>query len=177
MDKRNQVQKDHEHYIINEFVSWHHSLTGELFNAISRPDPPDAIVRSENRTTWIEVTDAYFSPDWGRDISSYATPGETHREMPPGPYMGMDDQIADHFLKILEQKFSKDSYLEAFSKYGPGMLIAGLQSPWADDQTCELAIEAYRAYKKDRPAKDKGYFSNAFVTYRLFDRQVFAECI
>jgi hypothetical protein len=176
MNTRSQVQQNHDNSIINEFISWHYSLTGELFDVISRPDPPDAIVRSERRTTWIEVTDAFFSKEWAKDIFSYATPGEPHREMAQGSYMGMDDQIVDHFLKVLEQKFSKDSYFEVFSKYGSGILIAGLQSPWADDRTCELAVEAYRAYKKDRPAKDKGYFSNVFVTYRLLDRQVFAEC-
>jgi len=174
MNGRRPIKQKHEICVINDFILWNQKQTGELFELISRPDPPDAVVRSNQRTTWIEVTDAFYSEGWARDKCTYATPGENHQEMASGPYMGMDEQLINQFLEIVMQKLSKGSYSDASTKYGPGILIVGLDSPWSDEQTTEMIIEACKS--KELKEVDKGYFSQVFFFYRNFSDTVFGEC-
>jgi hypothetical protein len=175
MNGRRPIHQKHEICVINDFISLNHKQTGELFEVISCPDPPDAILRSNQRTTWIEVTDAFYSDEWATDKYSYATPGEKHREMSPGPYIGMDEQLRNQFLEIVKQKLSKDSYSDASTKYDPGILIVGLDSPWSDEQTAEMIIEACKS--KEFKEEYKSYFSHVFISYRNFNYQVIEECI
>lgn len=174
MNGRRPIKQKHEICVINDFILWNQKQTGELFEVISRPDPPDVVVRSNQRTTWIEVTDAFYSEEWATDKYSYATPGENHQKMAPGPYMGMDEQLKSRFLKIVKQKLSKDSYSDIYNECGPGILIIGLDSPWADKQTAEMIIDVCKS--EELKEVDKGYFSQVFFFYRNFSDTVFGEC-
>ena len=94
--------------------------------------------------------------------------------MASGPYMGMDEQLINQFLEIVMQKLSKGSYSDASTKYGPGILIVGLDSPWSDEQTAEMITEVCKS--EELKELDKGYFSPVFFFYRNFSDSVFGEC-
>jgi len=172
MNKRRPIQEKHEQFLVDEFIRWWALRTAEQFHVLSRPNPPEAIVRSKRRTTWIEVTDAFFSTKWAEDLYSYATPGEQHKPMEPGLYMGMDEQTAANFIKGLKRKLTKKSYADACDEHGPGMLLVGIQSPWFGGETCEM-MEA--ACRKTEWTSNPGYFSHVFISFRSNNRQAFQQ--
>ena len=172
MNKRRPIQDKHEQFLVGEFIRWWASRTGERFQVISRPNPPEAVVRSDRRTTWLEVTDAFHSPEWAEDLYCHATPGENHKPMGPGPYAGMDQQTGARFTALLKKKLSKQSYANAYAEYGPGMLLMGMQSPWFDGNTCEMMEEICR---ETDWSTDRGYFSHVFISFRSMNRQEFEE--
>lgn len=172
MNRRRPIQDKHEQFLIGEFIRWWAFKTGEEFRVISRPNPPEAVVQSDSRRTWLEVTDAFHSPEWAEDLYSHATPGELHKPMGPGPYIGMDQQTADRFAQLLKKKLSKQSYAEAHTKYGPGMLIVGMQSLWFNHETCEMMEDACRGTDW---STDRGYFSQVFIAFRSMNRLEFDE--
>ena len=119
MNRRRPIKQKHEICVINDFILWNQKQTGELFEVISRPDPPDALVRSNQRTTWIEVTDAFYSEGWARDKCTYATPGEKHQEMACEPYMRMDEQLINQFLEIVMKNYRKTATLTIIMNAAP----------------------------------------------------------
>jgi len=174
MNKRRPVQDKHEKFLVDAFIAWWTSKTGEQFTVISRPHPfpPEAIVKSDHRTTWVEVTDAFHSDDWAQDLYSDATPEEDHKPMGPGPFCGMDAQHAERFAALLKKKLSKKSYASPYQKHGPGILLVGMQSPWFDGDTCDLMRDACR---KTDWSTDLGYFSHVYISFRSLNRQIFEE--
>lgn len=164
----------HERFLVDAFIAWWASQTGEQFAVDSRPHPlpPEAIVKSDRRTTWIEVTDAFHSDDWAQDQYSDATPEEEHKPMGPGPFVGMDAQHAKSFADLLKKKLSKDSYAKPCREHGPGILLVGMQSPWFDGETCEMMKEACR---NTDWSTDRGYFSHVFISFRFMNQQEFEE--
>ncbi len=172
MNKRRPVQDKHERGLVDAFIGWWGQQTGEQFQVIARPNPPDAIVQSEERTTWIEVADTFFSEAWAEDRYSSATPGEEYRPMISGLHVNMDAQFAERFVALLGNKLTKKSYAESFQKHGPGILLVGMQSPWFDSNTCELMREF--CAKADWSA-NRGYFARVFISFSSLNRQVFEE--
>jgi hypothetical protein len=174
MNKRRQVQEEHEIFLVDAFIAWWESQSGEKLRVVSRPHPmpPEAIVQSDQRSTWIEVTDAFHSEKWAQDLYSYAAPDETHKPMGPGPYVEMDAQIATRFATLLKKKYSKQSYAEPHKKYGPGILLVGMQSPWFNAQTCDLMRA--ECNRTDWTTY-RGYFSHVFISYRSLNQQTFVE--
>jgi hypothetical protein len=174
MNKRRQSQENHENFLVDEFIAWWAMQTGEQFRVISRPhpQPPEAIVQSDQRTTWIEVTDAFHSNEFAQDLYSYATDGEEHKPMGPGPYVDMDAQTAARFANLLKRKLSKQSYAESHKKYGSGILLVGIQSPWFNDHTYGMM----RAECENTDwSTDRGYFSRVFISFRSLNQQIFEK--
>ncbi len=64
MCRRRHIQAEHEQYYVEQFILWWQSHCGEQFRVTERPNPPEAIVASSKRTSWIEVTDAFFASEW-----------------------------------------------------------------------------------------------------------------
>jgi len=172
MSNRRPVKDAHECFLVDAFISWWESQKNEQFHVISRPEPPEAIVRSDQRTTWIEVTDAFHSDEWAKDLYSNATPGETHEPMGPGPYVGMDAQSAARFAALLKKKLSKESYADAYKKHGPGILLVGMQSPWFNADTCEMMRNECQNIDW---STNRGYFSHVFISFSSLNQQTFEE--
>lgn len=157
---------------MNAFLSWLARRTGEAFTVVDRPNPPDAIVQSAKRTTWIEVTDAFYSNTWAQDLFSSATPDEEHKPMPPGIYKNMDARFAANFTALLKRKLSKKSYCEVCQKYGPGILLVGIESPWFGADTCEQMREECQ---KTDWSTDRGNFGRVIISFPSFMDQSFEE--
>lgn len=172
MSNRKQIKAQHEEFLIAEFIKWWDRETGERFKVVKRPDPPDAIIMSNLRMSWIEATDVFYSIEWARNLYSMVTPGETHVPMGREVHVGMDEQTASRFTALLQQKLSKLSYREAFDSYGPGTLIIGMQSPWFDAETYEMMQTVYQNAGRSDNA---GYFEKVYLSFRSMNQQVFEE--
>ncbi|MFZ3119521.1 MAG: hypothetical protein WA159_14530 [Variovorax sp.] len=162
MPNRAAIQDAHEIAVLRAALTEHNRLHGLTLELLSRPDPPDAILSDGKTTTWLELTDAFFSPEWARDLSSYAA-SEKHIPMRSGPYMDMDALLAAKVCELICRKAAKSSYKPFISKYGPGILVVGLESPWLDDETlCEIT----RKWAGLGNPNISGTFSQVYLGYR-----------
>ena len=157
MNKRKQIKKEHERALIKNFLRWHNSE----YIIVGEPDPPDAIIKFENKITWIEVADIFFTWEYARDEYSYATPDETHILMTSGPYLNMDEAFANRFVKVLKDKLTKPSYLPFKDRYRPGMLIMAMRSPFFDQQTVDIMRKKYQT---ENWSDDLGCFEKIYIT-------------
>ncbi len=137
---------------------------------VEEPDPPEAIIASENHTTWVEVVDVFYSDDLAREKYSYATPEEKHQPMALGPYVGMDQHFAHRFVKELRKKFQKSSYVPLRNKYGRGTLIIGIHHPWFDEDTVRMMKDVYYSEGWD---DSLACFENIYFSFSSMNKTVF----
>ncbi|MBD9504608.1 hypothetical protein IB256_27775 [Pseudomonas sp. PDM17] len=159
---RKAVQQAHEHAVLAAAVAEHNRITGGALKVTQRPDPPDAILSDGVTTTWMELTDAFFSPEWAKDIVGFAA-DQVHRPMEAGLYMDMDAQLARAFCDIVRQKAAKTSYQAFINCYGPGVLVVGLESPWLDE---EIVEEIDREWREQGSPDVSQTFSHIYLGFR-----------
>jgi hypothetical protein len=156
------VQEQHEDAVISDFVEWLNARRKTNFRVVAKPNPPEALIKSGRTTRWIEATDAFWSDEYAQDLYSYATPSETHKQVRPGRYMGMDALFASQFSRVLIAKLKKRSYLPFLKTYGPGFLIIQLNHPWLNRVTLREMKEQWRS---KQPVEDLGCFKYAYITF------------
>jgi hypothetical protein len=142
MKSRAAIQDAHELAVLRDGLAEHNRVHGLSLKVISRPDPPDAILSDGSSTTWMELTDAFFSERWAMHVSSYASI-KGHKPMARGLYMDMDKQLAVNCCDLLTKKTAKNSYKPLIQQYGPGILVVGLESPWLDGETLDAIDEEW----------------------------------
>lgn len=131
-----QIQLTHEESVLREALAEHNRRQGLALEVISRPDPPDAMLSDGTVTTWMELTDAFFSVEWARNLSSYGSI-KGYKPMRSGSFIDMDKQFAVNFCDLVQKKAGKQSYAPFIARHGPGILVVGLESPWLDDDTMD----------------------------------------
>jgi hypothetical protein len=169
---RNDIKDKHERYIVDEFIRYWEDQNHEHFQVVERPDPPEAIVESLHRRTWIEVGTVYASDAWAQDLHSYTNPDEEHRPMPPGRHFKMDQTFAERFVNVLQDKLTKKSYAAAFTALGPGVLLLDTKTPWFGGDTWDMMLNECR--KVDWSAST-GYFRQVFIAFRHMNTTAFEE--
>jgi hypothetical protein len=142
MKSRAAIQDAHELAVLLDGLAEHNRVHSLNLKVISRPDPPDAILSDGRSTTWMEVTDAFFSEEWAKDLSSYGSI-KGHKPMERGLYIDMDKQFAVNFCDLLTRKAEKNSYKPLIQQYGPGILVVGLESPWLGGETLDAVDEEW----------------------------------
>lgn len=163
MPDRSVIKSAHESFYVDAFIEWHSRAFRSRFRVIGRPDPPDAIIQSGRRTRWVEIGGVYWNKGWARDLNSHATPGEAHQAIEPGPYSGMDEQLAAQFCAVLTKKLENGSYEQSYAQYGAGYLVLAMMSPFAFDAT---TVQFMRRKWAATAAANKGFFRGIFLAYR-----------
>lgn len=139
-----QIQQAHEEAVLRDALAEHNRVHGLALAVVSRPDPPDAIPSDGAATTWMELTDAFFSAERARDLSSYGSI-KGHKPMRRGGFMDMDKQFAANFCDLVQQKAGKQSYAPIVANYGTGILVVDLESPWLDGETMDEVSSEWNA--------------------------------
>ncbi|TPJ59959.1 hypothetical protein [Mesorhizobium sp. B2-6-1] len=160
-DKRGPIKRKHELFHVNKFVEWHSRVFRSRFLVVATPDPPDAIIQSGQTTRWVEVGSVFWNDDWAHHLNSRATPGETDRPIGKGLYLDMDEQLADRFVAVLQDKLAKRSYLPFAQQHGPGYLVLPVMSPFAFDRHTKHLI---RQKWNSSPRTDIGCFRGVFLS-------------
>jgi hypothetical protein len=156
------VQEQHEGAVITDFVEWLNARRKSKFRVLGKPNPPEALIKSGQTTRWIEVTDAFWTDEYAQDLYSYATPSESHKQIRPGPYTGLDALFASRFARVLIAKLKKRSYMPFLKTYGPGFLIIQLNHPWLNRLTLQ---EMKKQWRREQPVEDLGCFKHAYITF------------
>lgn len=161
---RAENKSKHEEFYINAFIDWHRTAFGSCYEVVERPDPPDAIIRSEYTTTWVEISDIYWNKSWAKDVHTYSAIDEEHRPIPPGFHAGPDAQFAQQFVDVVGNKLSKSNYKEFFDSYGPGYLVLPIMYPLFNHHSVEFMKKAWQSVQ---PIKDHGYFRRILLARSL----------
>jgi len=170
---RKEIKEGHETAVITAFVKC------LRFQIISRPNPPDAVLKSGDNLTWVEHADIYRSADEAHEEYSHVTPGETpfiHREH---PILEPDQRTAQQVLVTLQDKLNKDSYAEAFNKYGKGILVLSERDPLFSESTLEEICNVVTDYVNHDPRGGRGFFKEVYLYYwdnnkriRIFEKLI-----
>lgn len=156
------IKEEHEVAVLHAALAKHNRLHGLELKIVDRPEPPDAILSDGNATTWIEHTDAFFSHEWARDLTTNAA-SVVHVPMEQRGYAEPDAQLAAVFCDRVIEKAAKKSYASLVSQYGPGILVVGLESPWLDSDTIE---EINRAWAQRGAPDLSATFRYVYLGYR-----------
>lgn len=164
VNNRRAVQEAHERFQVGLFLDQLNRRHRSAYTVIEEPNPPEAIIRSGKRVSWVEVVTAFWSEEFAKDVWTYATPSETHAPMSGPVHVGPDAAFSARFVQAVHSKLQKATYQPAFQKYGPGYLVVAIQYPLYNRQTMRFMREAWAASQ----AQDRGYFRAIYLTYRVF---------
>lgn len=157
-----EVKKRHELAVLKAGLAEHNRMYGSALIIVDRPDPPDAILSDGTTTMWMEHTDAFFSGEWARDLTTHAA-AVAHRPMKQRGYFDPDAQLASAFCNCVIEKAGKTTYSNCVAQYGPGILVVGLESPWLDEETIH---EINRAWAELGNPDISSTFGHVYLGYR-----------
>lgn len=163
MSGRRDTQQAHERAQVAAFVAWLNSRYRARYAVVDEPNPPEAIIRSGRTTSWVEVTDAFWSDEFARDEYSYATPGEKHKPIGNGPFAGPDAKFAGRFVEVVRKKLEKRSYIPSRDAFGPGYLVVPIMYPLFNTHSIRFMKEAWSQTK----IEDLGCFRSVYMSLQM----------
>lgn len=164
VSSRRLVQIDHERFVVSTFLNEINRRHRSTYRVVEEPNPPEAIIRTGRITRWVEVTTAFWNDAFAKDVFSYATPGEMHKPISEGPYVGPDAMFARRFVSVVKQKLEKASYEKVRAKYGKGYLVVSIQYPLFGRDT---GVFMQRAWA-EQTINDRGCFRSIYFLRRAF---------
>lgn len=150
---RNEIKNAHEDSVIDSFKRRCASF-GDVVNVIGKPEPPDAIITINGNPSWIEITDAFFSPELAESITTHVANNKQHRPVPKEKRICIDPD--EKFSSILESvivtKYDKDSIGNVYKQYGSGILLVGIINPFSSAK--DLAVTEKKKIEEAVKAKE-----------------------
>lgn len=131
--KRSEIKNAHEDSVLESFVR-HSADFGQMVKIIEKPEPPDAIVTINGSKTWIEITDAFFSPELAESISTHVADDKIYKPVPKEKRkcIDPDENFSNILESVINKKFNKRSIGKIYRKYGSGILLVGIINPFSD---------------------------------------------
>lgn len=153
-----EVKRLHELAVAKDFAK-HISISKNKYDVIETPDPPDAILKSQrDQTLWIEITDIFRSKEEAREVYSYASGGDYTR--PQSVIVEPDLQVSSKTIEGIERKINKESYQNALSNYGKGILILWIYDPLFSNTTLEGIKDTFKG-----SSLNSEYFDQVFINW------------
>lgn len=161
---RRTVQEAHERFNVQVFIGELNRRHRSSYRVVSEPNPPESIIQSKKKTSWVEVTAAYMNRQFAEDAFSFATPGETHRPMQSDMIVGPDAQFAENFVSVVKKKLEKKSYETFRDAHGPGYLLVSVQYPLFGRDTPRFMRRAWES----ATFADRGCFRSIYLVIRAY---------
>ena len=171
MPDRRPIQQAHERAYVGYFLNWLNRAYRCNFRVISEPNPPEAVIRSNKTTRWVEVSTAFLSAAHAKDLYSYATPGEVHKPVGAAPFLDIDEHFAQSFVSVVKKKLEKKSYVPCRTEHGPGYLVIPIQNPLFDKQTVAAMKDAW----EDCDLNDLGCFRSIHIAFPALNEIKFSR--
>jgi hypothetical protein len=162
---RRATQEAHERFNVETFLDELNRRHHSSYLVTSEPNPPEAIIQSKRKTSWVEVTSAFMNRSFAEDAWSFATPGEQHRPRPNEVILGPDAQFAANFVATVKKKLEKKSYEPFRDQYGPGYLVVSIQYPLYGRDTLRFMRRAWEL----TTFSDLGCFRSIYLIVRMFN--------
>lgn len=162
MANRKPIKQAHERFHVENFLNWFNCVYRTDYKVIAEPDPPEAIIKSRSRTSWIEISTAFLNSGYAQDVFSYATPGEKHSSITGKLIISPDEQFAHNLVSVIKKKLEKNNYNEFYEKYGPGYLVVPIHNPFLDEESMKCAKVVW----SNSTVNNFGYFRSVRVAFR-----------
>ena len=147
MGGRKQIKEAHEKAVVQQFAQFLVQSRDEEWDIIqNHGDPPDGLLKRNDKYLWIEIVDVYHNPDEAHEEQSAVTPGEKRHYHTPleGFCRGHIDFIAQRIFEEAEKKIRKEGYASLKDTYGPGVLICCERDPLFDSSIdLEFILEEF----------------------------------
>ena len=156
------IKKKHERFHTNNFLEWINKTYHCNYRVISEPEPPEAIIQTNSKKSWVEISTAFLNSYYAQDVTSYATSGEKHVRASNGLFLDPDKTAAHNFITVVKKKLEKRSYLPIAKELGPGYLIIPILNPFFDEDTLSAMKDEWNRTE----IEDLGCFRSIFVSYR-----------
>lgn len=158
------TQEAHERFNVSTFLDEINRRHRASYCVVEKPNPPEAIVQSKGKTSWVEVTSAFMNRSFAEEVWSHATPGEKPRPMSNAVVVGPDAQFAANFAETVRKKLEKRSYEPFRDRYGPGYLVVSVQYPLYGKDTPMFMESAWRGIQ----VEDRGCFRSIYLVVRRY---------
>lgn len=162
MPDRRSIKKADERFHIRNFVEWLNSTYRCHYRVTAEPEPPEAIIQSKSKTSWIEISTAFLDQTHARDTMSQATPGEQPTGGNRRLIIGPDEMAASNLVSVVKKKLEKASYASVAREYGPGYLVIPIRNPLFDNHTLECIKKEWA----NATINDRGYFRSVRLTFQ-----------
>lgn len=154
------IKENHERFQVNLLLRQLKYNNRANYIVTSAPEPPDALITTGTKNSWVELITVYWSAAYAKDLHSYANPNETHMPIKKGPYVNMDQNFARQFVKDVQNKLSKESYLQIKEQRGPGYLLVAVKFPFFSPGT----FDSIRSEWATSKFSDLGCFRSVYLT-------------
>lgn len=125
--KRVEVKEAHENAVLIAFKNLIES-SGNTVKILSKPEPPDAIISINGKEVWVEITDAFITPEHARSLTSHAAEDKEWIKSPQ--QLILVDGFNEILESVIQEKYRKESIMNVYRERGAGILIVGCFSPF-----------------------------------------------
>lgn len=125
--KRSEVKEAHEESVLSAFKNLSES-NGNIVEILSKPEPPDAIISINGEKSWVEITDAFITPEHARSITSKVS--EDRAWIESSRVLINVDSFNETVNSVIKEKYIKESIRNVYRERGAGILIVGCFSPF-----------------------------------------------
>ena len=178
MAGRKQIQDAHEKAVEQQFAQFLlHSQDEEWLIVQNHTNPPDGLLKRNNKYLWIEIVDVYHNDDEARAERSAVTPSEKRKKHTSRKdrYRGPIDYMAQMVFKEAKKKMGKKNYVKLRDAYGPGVLICCERDPLFDSSIdLEFTLEKFRTNGQKLHDRNENKFKEIYLLekngtfYKLF---------
>lgn len=164
--KRNEIKDSHELSVIDSFKN-HSASINNTVELISRPEPPDAIVKINEKETWIEITDAFFSKNLAESITTNIADDKVHKPVQQDHRfcINPDEHFSDILESVIVNKYDKVSLGNVYKEFGSGILLVGIINPFS---SANELVESEKN-KIINAIKSKEQRFNSIYLYDVYD--------
>ena len=134
---RRDVKECHENAVLKNFMVYLEAR-GVDVELLCKPDPPDAVVKIDERKSWIEITDVFVDDKLAESITSGLASDKPHKPVPKTsrfvvePAQGFGEKLSES----ISGKYGK--MRNVYDTYGPGILLVGIQTPFSSAECLSL---------------------------------------
>ena len=170
MAGRKQIQKAHEKAVVQRFTQFLLQLRNKEWHIIqNHEDPPDGLLKRNDKYLWIEIVDVYHNSDEAHEERSAVTPGEKRHYHTPleGFCRGPIDFMAQRVFEEVKKKMRKEGYASLRDTYGPGVLLCCERDPLFDSSIdLEFTLEKFRTSGQDLHDLNENVFQEIYLLER-----------
>ncbi|MDE2429098.1 MAG: hypothetical protein KGM99_10240 [Burkholderiales bacterium] len=163
VNKRRVIQEAYERFTVHQFLNYFNRCHHTQFRVIAEPNPPEAIIQSAHTTRWVEVTTAFWSEEFAKELYSAASGGAHYMPVSDDLFIEPDAQFAAQFASVIKKKLEHASYEAVRDQYGRGYLLVSIQYPLFGAQTFHFMRRALA----DLRIHDRACFRSAYLIYEV----------
>ena len=167
MGGRKQIQEAHEKAAVERFIQFLVRSRDEKWDIVqNHGDPPDGLLKRNDKYLWIEIVDVYHNSDEAHEERSAVTPGEKRHYHTPrlGFSRGPIDFMAQRVFEEVKKKMRNEKYADLRDNYGPGVLICCERDPLFDSSIdLEFTLEKFRTSGQELHDLNENVFQEIYL--------------